>query len=297
MTRILLTGASGFLGGHIVVRKPVDVSLVALYRTNRTDNDENVTWIPCDIRDVTELECIITDVKPQAILHTAASSKPDECDSQRDTAYEINTMATGELARLACKYQAKLVYLSTDMVYDGEAAPYTEMSSPKPLQWYGETKLQGERLVMAASPQNLIIRSSVMFGSRALFGDSFSTGLLERLRLQIPSPVFTDQIRSTVSVKWIADRLYEVARSPVAGKLQLGGVEGVSRAEFAYQLANHFGYSTECLRPCSYKSISAAPRPRDLTFDLTKAKQILSQPPLSLPEALTFEWNQNSTRC
>ncbi len=294
--RILVTGASGFLGGHCILQAPQDFDVFALYHTKRPDTEYRSHWFQGDLLDTNLPSQLLNDIRPEVIIHNAALSKPDDCEREPDLANELNVEATDRLASIAKKIHAKFIFLSTDMVYDGENPPYMENSPTEPVCLYGKTKVLGEQKVLARSEQNLVVRSAVMYGSKGIFGSNFALTMIDLWKQGQPAPVFIDQIRSHVSVKWLVKVLYSFALDSCAGRVNLGGAEPSSRAVFGHCLAEYLGYSDSLLTETSYLGKLQGRRPRDVSFDIQVSKSLLkdNNQPLTLTQGFTQEWPEKT---
>ncbi len=263
-----------------------------MYRSARPESDFGAHWIQGDLIDASLPHQLIRDIRPDAIIHNAALSKPEECDDNPDLANEINIEATDRLATVSDQTSTRFIFLSTDMVFDGNHPPYTESSLPNPIHRYGITKVTAERRIANRSDKHAIVRSSVIFGPQGIFNSNFAMHLIDHWQLGEPTNVFVDQFRNHVSVKWLCQALYELTESAFSGILHLGGGESTSRAEFAHCLAKRLNYPDQLLTETSLVGKLLAPRPRDLTFDVQLARSVLKTSPLTLAQGIALEWAQ-----
>ncbi|TAH64340.1 MAG: NAD(P)-dependent oxidoreductase, partial [Anaerolineaceae bacterium] len=163
MKRILITGARGQLG-LALIKLLKDKQKYLLHLTDsRLDLDHKVNML--DITDEAAVKSEISDFLPDIIINCAAMTAVDLCESEQEKAYNINALGPKYIAQAASKVGAKLIHISTDYVYDGQAVtPYTEESEPNPTSVYGHTKLAGDNYVMSYCPNASILHTSGVYG-------------------------------------------------------------------------------------------------------------------------------------
>jgi dTDP-4-dehydrorhamnose reductase len=257
--RWLITGASGALGSYLL-RASAGESVIAWSGSTRTP-----PFVPVDLTDPDAIARAFEAAKPDIVVHAGAMSRVEACHCDPELASRINTTGTDLLCRLGGR--SRLVYVSTDMVFDGERAPYRESDAPSPLSVYGKTKADGE-LPVQPIPNGVVARLSLLFGPTAQ--PTFFSHLVQALEVGEPVSLFTDEWRTPLGLAAAARMLIALARSDFTGTIHLGGSERMSRWEMGRRLARHLRLSDAILNPRERNTAgSAEPRPRDVSLDTT----------------------------
>ncbi|HEU98174.1 MAG TPA: dTDP-4-dehydrorhamnose reductase [Fervidicoccus fontis] len=280
--RVLITGATGLLGYHLLnatERKGFDV--FATYHERKIEGFENVRWIRVDFEDVEKIEDTVKSARPDVIIHSAAFTDVDGCEKERAKAYRINYHATRALASISSELKARMIYISTDYVFDGEMGFYREEDIPNPLNFYGLTKLLGEVSVESLlRERGLIVRVSGLYGYSPTGKKNFGLQALEKMMRKEEVKAFVDQHLSPTYVPFLAERLLRALEMDVNGIIHIAG-ERMSRYEFALALAEELGIEKNLVVPVSMKNLDLpAKRPRDSSLDSSRAREFgLSMPP------------------
>lgn len=282
----LVTGASGFLGWHLAgalaQRRPV----VGTYHHHALW-PSGVVGQPLDVRDGQAVEELIAQLRPAVIFHAAALAQPEACEANPALAEAINVEGTAHVARAAARVGARLIYLSTDLVFDGERGGYRETDPPAPLHCYGRTKARGEELTAGSGAPYLIVRLALLFGPGNGVHGSFSDWLLSRLAAGEPAPLLVDEYRTPLYVGDAVEALARLAAGDFSSEIfHLAGGERVTRYELGKVVAEVFGYDPARLQPVRIAEFQArAKRARDCSLDITKLTQALGWRPHTLRAA------------
>ena len=260
--RLLVTGGSGHLGGE-VVRRARDAGWDVVGTSFRTPGA-----VRLDVRDAAAVEALVVEVAPDCVIHTAyLQDGPD--------AWATNVAGSANVAGAAAGRGARLIHLSTDLVFDGRAGPYAEEDAVNPLLDYARSKAAGERAVAERHPQATIVRTSLIYGGEGLSGHE--RRILDVVDGRTDLAFFTDELRCPVHVSDLAGALLALAGVAHAGPLHLAGVDGVSRYEFACLVAAANGRGTAHLRTTTSAGMQPE-RPRDCRLDCSRAAALLGRP-------------------
>ncbi len=282
MPAMLLTGASGFLGGHLLEKSSPHWNLTALSHTRPLPGT-----LALDLRDREAVLALVRTRRPRVILHTAAKANLDACQRHPEEAAAVNTTTVAILLEAAAEVKARLILVSTDMVFDGARGLYNEEDEVHPLSVYGATKVEAEHLVLAAPGSHLVARAALIYGRPRHSSSSFSQWIENRLHNSQQVPLYTDQFRSPIWVENLADALLELAGMEYSGLLHLGGANRIDRYTFATQLCSAAGYDPALLQPVSmHTAVSDAPRPVDVSLDSSRAAALLRTPLLDTRDGM-----------
>ncbi len=192
------------------------------------------------------IESALKEFQPHIVIHCAALADPSKCEKSHEIAREINVTGTKFLVQSLPDQDTLFIYISTDLVFNGENAPYDETTEPEPLTFYGKTKREGEIVVQRLCPNCIIVRSSLMIGPEAYPGNgSFAQWVDKAFQEREEIPLFNDEYRTPVYVEDITQAMRLLIQHPPAPRLfHLGGPEKITRVEFGTRLATLRGYDT-----------------------------------------------------
>jgi dTDP-4-dehydrorhamnose reductase len=285
MKKILITGASGFLGWNLCQQARTEWQVYGTYFANAIEIP-GIILTKIDLRDSSALQELFREIQPAAVIHTAAASKPNYCQLHPEESHSINVTASVNIAHLCSQYAIPCVFTSTDLVFDGQNPPYTENDPVSPICYYGEQKVEAEQKMLQIYPSTAICRMPLMFGMTPPKATTFIQPFIQSLRAGKELNLFVDEFRTPVSGTTAAKGLL-LAVEKVEGLLHLGGRERISRYDFGCLLAEVWQFPSQLLKPCHQKDVSmAAPRSPDTSLDSSKAFALGYQP-LSLKEELS----------
>ena len=284
MKKLLITGASGFLGWHLCQIPKQEWEVYGTYFSHSLEIP-GIKMLKVDLVDFQELKQIFDAVQPAAVIHTAAISQPNFCQTHPDESHAINVTASCNIAGLCADSSISCAFTSTDLVFDGLNAPYRETDPVCPVNIYGEQKVMAEEGMLKRYPMTAICRMPLMFGHETPTATSFIQPFIQTLKQGKELNLFIDEFRTPVSGKTAVKGLL-LALEKVNGLIHLGGKERISRYDFGRLLVEVFQLAPDGLKGCQQKDVKmAAPRPSDVSLDSSKAFSLGYQP-LSLREEL-----------
>jgi len=270
MKKLLITGVSGFLGWNICSKAKDSYDIYGTVFSHRIEVP-GVKIVQINLTNFQELKNLFREISPEGVIHTAADSRPEYCQLNRDETKKINTDASINIAGLCSDYAVPFVFTSTDLVFDGLNPPYKEEDSVSPVSIYGEQKVAAEEGILKVYPGGAICRMPLMYGLPSPVSSSFIQPVIEKMKKGEELKLFTDEFRTPVSGSDAAAGLL-MAHDRVKGILHLGGPEIISRYDFAVLLKDILNLSQAKLVPVKQKDIrTVAPRPHDVSLDSRKA--------------------------
>ena len=246
MKKCLLMGASGFLGGHILQQAVEKWDVYAVYFRNKIDALE-YRWIKLDLTHRESVMDMVKKIHPDVIIHAAANSNLDECERHPQASHAINVDATTFLAQSAQSIEARFIYVSSDMVFNGEKGYYKEEEQVVPISAYGRQKVMSENIVEGECSDWVVARAALIYGRPKFGGSSFSKWIENGLCEGNKVPLYLDQYRSPVLVNELASALLELAGNKLRGVYHLGGDERIDRYTFGKHLCAIAGYDDRLL--------------------------------------------------
>jgi dTDP-4-dehydrorhamnose reductase len=265
---VLVTGVSGQVGWHLcryLVGQGYRVT--GTYNAHKPDI-AGVEIVGCNLEDPHSLaELCRRDY--QAVIHAAALTHADRCEKMPDLARRINVEATKALAELF-RPETRFIYISTDLVFDGEKGGYRETEAINPVNFYGQSKAEGEQAALSR-PGAVVVRLSLSYGCATPFSSGFSSVMKSLLEAGQPVRLFIDQYRTPIYVGDIVRALErQIEQAPRERIYHLGGAERVSRWDFGCRYVDVFGYERALLQPVKADSVGLIPRGKDCSLDCTR---------------------------
>jgi dTDP-4-dehydrorhamnose reductase len=285
---LLVTGGGGFLGANILRHAESGYALHAIDQKPAALERENLTWHALDLQDRKALQDLLLDLKPDIVVHTAALSDIDYCEANPQKAEDVNVASTLHVAELCRRTGARLVFFSSDSVFDGRRGGYRETDAPEPLNQYARTKVKAEQGIVEILANHVIVRPSLIMGLPVLeSGNSFLWKLIQSLRSSTRSAFPSAEIRSPVDVITLSRATLEIALLRFTGILHIAGNDRLSRHDMARRIARALGYPVELIVDTEPQVENGrARRPADASLDNTRARDILTTPMKDFDEAL-----------
>ncbi len=279
--RILITGGSGLLGRAVInASLTMGVDIIPTYHSTPADRRS----VQMDIEDAEEVQRVLQETKPDCVLHAAAMTNVDLCEDDPPRAWAINAEGTKHVADACDDVGAKLLYISTDYVFDGQSGPYSEEAATHPINVYGESKLAGEGFTLA-NPGNVVARVCVLYG---VGRPNFVTWVMDSLRKNMPITVVTDQYNTPTYTTNCARALLTMCTLDLDGTYHVSGRERLNRYEFARAIAEVFGLNKNLIKASTSNLLhQRAKRPMDSSLIVEKAEKALGMRLANVREGLT----------
>ena len=290
---ILITGSNGLLGQKLVdlLSKEENIRLIATAKgDNRLPNQEGYVYQSLDITDSQEVNEVFAAYKPQIVIHTAAMTNVDTCESDLEGCESLNVKAVEYIVEACEKQGSFLCHLSTDFIFDGADGPYDEEATPNPISIYGESKLKAEKIIQASSIRWAIARTVLVFG---IVPDMSRTNIILWVKKSLEEGkqinVVTDQFRTPTLAEDLAIGCWLIAQKEAEGIFNISGEELLTPYEMAIQTAEYFHLPKELIKPADSSTFTQpAKRPPRTGFILDKAKRVLGYQPRSFNEGIAL---------
>ncbi|MFX1363456.1 MAG: SDR family oxidoreductase [Promethearchaeota archaeon] len=302
MNKILIVGASGLTGFKLAYLAKTE-NLVSCTYNNRPIEIENCKMYKLDKTNTEKTLTVLKKVNPDVVIDCSALHNVDYCEKNEAESKKVNVDGTKFIAEVCKKINAKLIFLSTDYVYDGIKQSYTEESNPNPLNIYGKHKLEAEKEIIKTGIDYAIARTSLVFGwnPNELKGLVSSSGktmnfviwVLNKLRNGESLKIVSDQYSTPTLADNLAEFLLSLADSNTTGVFHTVGKECISRYNFTVKIAEIFNINQELITSVTsemFKQI--AKRPMNCCLDSSKSERILKIKPLTIEESLLRMKNQ-----
>ncbi len=269
MPRLLVTGGSGYLGRVLVARatsRATRWDVTATFLNHPPPPTTASAHKRLDLRDAAATRRLLTTLAPDVVIHTA-------CSNQAPEHVAAIVPAAEHIAAAATAAGARLVHLSSDVIFDGSAAPYAESAPPRPLSAYGQAKAEAEAVVVATCPAAAIVRTSLILGLEP--PDHGTRWLLGALERDEPVTLFTDEIRCPIWADDLAGALLALAGMDFAGILHVAGPVAVDRWTLGLTMLRHLGLAPPPTVVAGTSAGSGLQRPTDLRLDTSLARSVL----------------------
>jgi dTDP-4-dehydrorhamnose reductase len=265
---LLITGGSSYLGRHLTVKATETYDIYATYYTHPGQIKAGQP-LPLDLTRRAEVLGLITDLAPQAIIHVAAINPGGNEQDMRT----VNVEGSRNVAEAAVAAGARLIHISTDLVHNGQTAPYDDDARPSPLNAYGRSKAAGEAAVAEIAPQAAIIRPSLIYGLQEM--DRGTASFVQRLESGKPLALFNDVIRQPVWVDSLVDTLLKLVKVDFGGTLNVAGCQPLTREEFGRRMLAWWQVDHRGLLGSGRAADISDTIPLDLRMSTAKAEQLL----------------------
>ena len=282
--KILIIGASRLLGKKLydVGKKKYDV-----FGTYNKHKLQGKTLFHLDVTDKTDVFNLINKIKPNLVIDTHSITNVDYCELHKDDAWNINVVGLRNIAEVCKIFGSKLIFISTDYVFDGKKLNYGEKDKLNPLNYYGKTKAISEKILELLGTNYTILRTSVIYGVGSQGKQTFVSWVLEKLRANKEIKVVIDQFNKPTLVDDLANISYLLYEKDIGGLFHAVGKDLISRYEFAKQIARHFNLNQNLIKPTTSSELNqVAIRPRKLNLSTNKLERVLKTIPRGIEEGL-----------
>jgi dTDP-4-dehydrorhamnose reductase len=288
---ILITGSNGLLGQKLValITEKNEFILVATARgANRLPENENYRYISMDITSEENTSEVISSIKPDFIIHTAAMTNVDQCEAEKELCWRQNVDAVKYISAAAAIAGAHLTHLSTDFIFDGKNGPYDETAKGNPLSYYGESKLAAEETVINSNISWAIARTVLVYGiAHDMSRSNIILWVKKSLEEGKSIQVVNDQWRTPTLAEDLALGCYLIVKHHATGIFNISGKEMLTPYEMAIKTADFFHLDKSLIQKSdSTKFKQPAVRPPKTGFIIEKAMAILKYQPHTFEEVI-----------
>lgn len=293
--KILLTGASGVLGWSFCQQMLKEYEIVGTYFRNKP-TDIAIQWVKINLLETNLIADLVAKVQPDVVVHLAAISNAKFCEQHPALSHHINVYASIALAQASEQAGIPMLFASTDLVFNGNSAPYSEDDFTYPLSQYGLQKQMAEETLLTDFNHVFVGRLPLLFGPTPNYTSNFYTQTIAALQKKEPLHAFVDEYRTMISTQVASEWLkclveYSlddiIAQEDKEHLLHLGGSETCSRYDFALKVAKQFNLEADSIVATQQKDLDLSPvRPPDVSLDSTLASQTLLYKAPSLEEQL-----------
>jgi dTDP-4-dehydrorhamnose reductase len=280
---LLVTGASGLLGSKTVSCAKRNFTVIATHSTKPLHSKS----LKLNVTNVEEVLTIFQKFKPNMVVHAASETNVDKCEIEKEHAWKVNVEGAKNIAFACNKVGAKLVYISTDYVFDGLKGNYSEEDKPNPINYYGVTKFEGEKKVIQHCPDHVILRTSVLYGWHP-WKQNFVTWVINQLKQNKEIAVVQDHFNTPTLADNLAEMSIEALQKDLHGVYHASGSERINRYDFAVQIAKTFNLDASLIKPIKMSQLASwvAKRPKDSSLNTDKIQKQLKTKPLNIIQGL-----------
>lgn len=290
--KILVTGANGLLGYKLIqlLSSKAEITTIASGRKKINGLPNQIQFFELDVTDRDQTLSVLTNTKPDVVIHTAAMTQVDQCETERDLCWKANVTGVENLIEACEKNNVHLVHVSTDFIFDGSHGPLDETAIPKPVNFYGESKLAGELAVQKSKIKWAILRTVLVYGvTPDLSRSNIVLWVKKSLEEGKTINVVNDQWRTPTLAEDLAMGCYLAAFKKATGIFHISGEEMMTPFDIANQTAEFFKLDKSLIKPADSSTFKQpAMRPPKTGFIITKAKQELGYQPHTFQQGLAL---------
>ena len=293
MKKLLIIGGSGLVGSTLIEYAKTDYDIHFTINTNESPFDD-IPFTKIDLmKNKSEILNLINDFKPDVVVHTAAHSSVDLCETDHKLANFLHIDVTKDITKLCHQINAKLIYFSTDAVFNGKMnKKYVENDTPHPINYYGKTKLDAEKIILNQSTKNVILRPSVIYGWHKK--SRFTNWIIESLKNKSSVDPHVDQYNTPTLVDDLVKSILLIIEQDISGLFHSTGKTCVNRYELANIIADIFGFDNKLIKPVtSNEKKQDAPRPKKTCLDSSKLEKLINYEFKNISEGIKFVYDKS----
>lgn len=288
MKTVLITGGTGLLGKGLAESILPDYKLISIHLRNYSVPNNGTEHIVLDVLDTKSVEALFKKYEFDCVVHAAGIANVDYVETHYEESYRSNIEGTQNIISVCRENGCHMIYVSTNAVFDGNEAPYSETSKPNPINKYGKIKLECEKKVSENLDNFTIFRPILMYGWHCLQSRlNPATWIIEKLSKGKIINMVIDIYENPLYNIQCGEMLWQTILRKPRGIIHAAGSEIVNRYEFAVKLAEIFGFSSSLIHPVASSFFpSIAPRPKNTCFETKRIREDLGITPLTLKEGL-----------
>ncbi|MDA9235946.1 SDR family oxidoreductase [bacterium] len=288
MKKLLVIGGSGLVGSTLIEYAKSNYDIHFTINKNESCFD-NIPFTKIDLmKNKFEISNLINNFNPDVVIHTAAHSSVDLCETDHKLANFLHIDVTKDIARVCHEINAKLIYFSTDAVFDGKMnKKYLESDTTNPINYYGKTKLDAEKIILNQSTKNVILRPSVIYGWHKK--SRFTNWIIESLKNESSVDPHVDQYNTPTLVDDLVKSILLIIEKDISGLFHSTGKTCINRYELANIIADIFGFDKKLIKPVtSNEKKQDAPRPKKTCLDSSKLEKTIDYQFTNISEGIQF---------
>ncbi|GAB2780065.1 dTDP-4-dehydrorhamnose reductase [Rhabdobacter roseus] len=291
--RILVTGSNGLLGQKLVellITQPHIQTIATARGANRLPFTDGYEYAPLDITDAGQVAQVLDKYQPQVVIHTAAMTNVDQCETEKDACWAQNVTAVQYLVEACKKTNSFLVHVSTDFIFDGAAGPYDVDAEANPLSFYGWSKYAAEKAVVHSGIRWAIARTVLVYGiAHDMSRSNIILWVKKSLEEGKSIKVVTDQWRTPTLAEDLATGCFLLADQEAEGTFNISGKDLLTPYEMAIMTADYFGLDKSLIAQADSSTFTQpARRPARTGFILDKSYRVLGYQPHSFQEGIAL---------
>ncbi len=273
--KVLLTGASGFLGWHFLNSYSSEYQTVGLYASTKFNQFENIEWTKVDFLNPADGKAayqLLETEQPDFVLNFAAAANPNFCEENPEISRKLNFDLPIAFSNSCQHFGIKFLHCSTDLVFDGKRGDYQETDPVNPISIYGKDKADADQYILETNKNALVVRLPLMYGITPK-KSGFFQNWVKKLQSGEKLFAFTDEYRTAANAERVVQGIRLLIENNETGLFHLGGLENISRFDFATRLSQFLKIKTPQIVPSERADVKmSAARPRDVSLNSDKAK-------------------------